>query len=360
MTHPKTPEQVSIFLSHATPDRSIARALKELIEAMFPREYVHVEYSSDESQGEGIPPGDQWLPWITRRIKRADMAYILLTPNSTARPWVLWESGAAAGVALASRHHVRITPITFGISKEDIPPPLRGRQCVVGDSAHNGGIRRILQDINNSLGSPLIEPVFESTFGSQVRDYLSSVEAALQAVRVPEGLLTAIPPSFEATLLAGAWVTCFQFTSAQGSLCSADVVEVRRETPRGLRVTSRGWPPPRTEGHATPFVNEIVADLVGRHLIGTWKNTSDTRYFGGIHLAVQSVERKMRGHYTSYVNDVNVAAGPWTWARLAPTTTEGTVTAPPTLRHPTEIWELLEKRESDAPPLTLEDILEGS
>lgn len=31
-----------------------------------------------------------------------------------------------------------------------------------------------------------------------------------------------------------------------------------------------------------PFRNTIEAQLANRHVIGNWKNTSDTRYFGGV------------------------------------------------------------------------------
>jgi hypothetical protein len=43
----------------------------------------------------------------------------------------------------------------------------------------------------------------------------------------------------------------------------------------------------RTEGREkSPFRNEIDAQLASRHLLGYWRNTSDTRYFGLVHLAV--------------------------------------------------------------------------
>ena len=45
-------------------------------------------------------------------------------------------------------------------------------------------------------------------------------------------------------------------------------------------------PQPRTEGRSAPFRNAIEAQLAGRHLIGTWRNGSDTRYFGTMQLAV--------------------------------------------------------------------------
>jgi hypothetical protein len=56
--------------------------------------------------------------------------------------------------------------------------------------------------------------------------------------------------------------------------------------------------------------NEIDAQLANRHLIGCWKNSSDNRYFGVLHLAVLPGEAVMEGHYSGYESDVEVSKGP--------------------------------------------------
>lgn len=89
-------------------------------------------------------------------------------------------------------------------------------------------------------------------------------------------------------------------------------------------MTARNYPPdPRTEDHPLSFRNEIEAQLVNRHLIGYWKNVSDTRYFGSIHLAVLPGEVVMEGYYTGLGSDIQVDAMRWKWVRVDPNSLSG-------------------------------------
>lgn len=142
-----------IFLSHSHEDFILAEALQKLIHDFFPNK-ITVEYSSDQSQGGGIPPGDAWLPWIMNHIKKARKTCVLLTPNSTFKPWVLWESGAAAGLAISIKPSRQIVPIIFGIPDKDVPNPFTPAQSIRGDTMRRGGIRRLLQQLNQELHSP--------------------------------------------------------------------------------------------------------------------------------------------------------------------------------------------------------------
>ena len=122
-------------------------------------------------------------------------------------------------------------------------------------------------------------------------------------------LLMAVPPSFPAEALAGPWVTCYQFTHAGKPRYHADIAHVT-VGPAG-RIRAVNHPPePRSEGRGRPFRNEIDATLAGRHLIGEWQNTSDTRYYGTLQLAVLPGEIVMEGHYAGVGSDVEVSAGP--------------------------------------------------
>ena len=117
------------------------------------------------------------------------------------------------------------------------------------------------------------------------------------------GLLASVPHSFSADILGGFWVTCYQFESSRGIQCHADITQL---VPRSDRqVTAKNYPPdPRTQGQASPFRNEIEAQLANRHLIDHWKNISDTRYFGSVHLAVLPGEMVMDGYYTGFSSDI--------------------------------------------------------
>lgn len=166
----------------------------------------------------------------------------------------------------------------------------------------------------------------------------------------PVDLLGPVPPGFPAQALVGWWVTCYDFPHGARRLYHADVAQVTAESRDRVRVTNHS-PAPRTEGRAFPFRNEIEAQLASRHLIGHWRNTSDTRYFGSLHLAVLPGETIMEGYYTGFGSDIEVSGGRWKWARL------DTGTAPEiSLREPSVLHGLVAGRSQDDPPLAVADI----
>jgi DNA-binding transcriptional regulator YhcF (GntR family) len=136
-------------------------------------------------------------------------------------------------------------------------------------------------------------------------------------VRTRKSILESVPSTFSADLLGGLWVTSYTFHSDQGPKPHAEIARVTPQSSR--RLTSTNFPPePRTQDHVPPFRTEVDAQLANRHLIGFWKNVSDTRYFGSIHLAVLPGENVMAGYYTSLTSDVRVDAMAWKWVRLDP------------------------------------------
>lgn len=160
------------------------------------------------------------------------------------------------------------------------------------------------------------------------------------------GLLASVPHSFSAEILGGFWVTCYQFDSDRGIQCHADITQLTPQSDR--RVTAKNYPPdPRTQGQALPFRNEIEAQLANRHLIGYWKNISDTRYFGSVHLAVLPGETVMDGYYTGFSSDIRVDAMRWKWVRLDPASLSGVDLQEVTLNDPDVIYALLEHSAND-------------
>jgi hypothetical protein len=167
----------------------------------------------------------------------------------------------------------------------------------------------------------------------------------------PSGvLLGTVPHGFSAQALAGYWVTCYDFPHAGVRRYHADVACIMADSDRRVRI-SNDSPAPRTEGRAFPFRNEIEAQLASRHLIGHWRNTSDTRYFGSLHLAVLPGETVMEGYYTGFGSDISVSGGRWKWVRLD---TEGAPCV--LLAEPSDLHALLAGRTQDDPPLAVADI----
>ena len=171
-----------------------------------------------------------------------------------------------------------------------------------------------------------------------------------------DGLLGSVPPSFPAEVLQGAWVTSYRFSEPPKR--HVDVAHLSADGDRKLRATN--YPPePRTEGHPVPFRNVIEARLVGRHLVGHWRNDSDARYFGAVQLAALPGENVLVGHYTGYASDIEVSRGRWTWVRLEPASLTGVDLGQACLRDPQELAELLDAHSQPySPPLPLAAIVE--
>ena len=180
--------------------------------------------------------------------------------------------------------------------------------------------------------------------------------SAAAAGGTPRGLplLDSVPNGLPAEALAGPWVTAYRFAHGGSPRHHADVAHLAAEDDRQVRGINHP-PEPRTQGRASPFRNEIEGRLFGRHLIGTWRNTSDTRYYGSLHLAVLPGETVMEGHYTGLASDISVSAEHWRWVRLEP----GDLSAV-RLREPSAIYELVMSRTQDDPPLTAADIGEST
>ncbi len=213
---------------------------------------------------------------------------------------------------------------------------------------HNGGIEFIPEPFEPQIKTATTPPT------------VPNVQEADQAVALYQslGLLASVPHSFSADILGGFWVTCYQFDSSRGVQFHADITQL---TPQSDRlVTAKNYPPdPRTQGQASAYRNEIEAQLANRHLIGHWKNISDTRYFGSVHLAVLPGETVMDGYYTGFSSDIQVDAMRWKWVRLEPASLSGVDLQEVRLNDPDAIHALLEHSANDV-PLDLAAIVEGN
>src|SRR5262249_16371376 len=140
-----------IFISHTHSDQILAEEVARLIDDLFGKDRVKVSFSSKKELDGGISPGDQWFRWIVDQVRDAEVAFILLTPASIQKPWVLWEAGAVAGAAFAgSDKERRVVPITFGITSADVPTPFAGTQLLNGASETD--VNKLVEDLYERFG----------------------------------------------------------------------------------------------------------------------------------------------------------------------------------------------------------------
>jgi len=138
----KKKETFDLFISHATADRVLAAALRDLICNTLKLEKNRVFVSSD---GESIRLGQKDEPQITEAHKAAKAVIALMTPRSIFRPWVVYETG---GANFHSSKPLFVV-LSNGATVESLPAPLK--------VWHTGSLvdRVCLNNLCDSLGDIL-------------------------------------------------------------------------------------------------------------------------------------------------------------------------------------------------------------
>lgn len=235
-------------------------------------------------------------------------------------------------------------------------------------SGHVAAARQLLgmthEEFAGHLSSMLRWPVFEAAVRRWETRKAPPGDALLACIAITGNdpiaiahLLATVPPAFPADALTGAWVTCYQFTHAGKAHHHADIAHIVAGSDSRIRALNHP-PEPRSEGRTRPFRNEIAARLVGRHLIGEWQNTSDTRYCGALQLAVLPDEIVMQGYYTGVGSDIDVSTGFWKWVRIDPGSIPDTGLTAASLRKPSDLYDLVMRHNQYGEPLTLADVTE--
>ena len=116
-----------IFISHAAANARLARTLAEVFEQLGATTFL-------ASRAGDIRADEDWLRGIERALQEADTYIVLLTPESTLRPWVNFEAGAA----WFSEKQLLFLRID-GLAAADIPLPISSRQVYALDDVEQFG-----------------------------------------------------------------------------------------------------------------------------------------------------------------------------------------------------------------------------
>ena len=125
-----------IFISHARANAHLAKALAEALESLGEKTFL-------SSRAGDLRGDEDWLRRIEQALQESDAYIILLTPESTLRPWVNFE----AGVAWFSKKKLIFVRVQ-ALSSEDIPLPIKSRQVYALD------VEDELEAILDTLGLP--------------------------------------------------------------------------------------------------------------------------------------------------------------------------------------------------------------
>ena len=110
-----------VFISHATQDTWIARHIASDVEKIGNRKRKRVATYLDAKD---IRAGEVFTESIRRNIEECSKFLVLLSSASVARPWVIFESGAAVQLRKT------IIPILDKLEPSEIPSPLARYQAV--------------------------------------------------------------------------------------------------------------------------------------------------------------------------------------------------------------------------------------
>ncbi|MEE3755311.1 hypothetical protein [Mycobacterium intracellulare] len=171
--------------------------------------------------------------------------------------------------------------------------------------------------------------------------------------RQPTGVgLIEAAPTMSIQELDGLWATAYQFEGRRH-------VDLTVIAVSDVHFTARNWPPaPRLEGGLLGHRNEISGSIVGRHLIGVWRNSSDRYYCGAVHLAAHPDMSILDGHYTSIVTDTAVTAGQWRWVKVDSQSAGAADLNHVRLNDPATVHDLLFSRGPYSGPIRLGDLVE--
>jgi hypothetical protein len=121
----------TIFISHASEDAALATALEQVIGPVL-GESVTISSSTSRSSRAKVPGGDEWRRWILTQARSASATVVVLTPQSIYNHWVLWETGAVSGAAVARDQPPKLIPVCFDLQPEQLPKQFEHIQAIDG------------------------------------------------------------------------------------------------------------------------------------------------------------------------------------------------------------------------------------
>ena len=133
----------SLFISHAVKDKPLVDAFIELLEGGIGINKNTIFCSS--SEGQGIPTGEDFAPYMRARLQNATLVIALVSENYYDSPFCLCETG---GTWYGEKPFVPILTPPVGYS--DLRGALYGKQAIILDSPK--GLNEMYDQVRESLG----------------------------------------------------------------------------------------------------------------------------------------------------------------------------------------------------------------
>lgn len=171
-----------LFISHVATETDLAQALKKHLQDDF-LGLLDVFVSSDL---ETIRAGDRWLDRVSSALADANVAIILCSRESVARPWVNFEAGAAWV------RKIPVIPICHsGFDRNELPTPLNMLEAL--ETGKENDLKKLYLTIANVLGGTTPKVDFSSLAASlkKVEKDFEAAEKGLTIIENPRVLCAA-------------------------------------------------------------------------------------------------------------------------------------------------------------------------
>jgi len=153
----------TVMISHAEIDAKIATAWYDLLGKVFPR--FEFRYSSNPNEL-GFDNKADFPDQIKQWIQESDICLTIQTPNSSVRPWIVWEAGMARALNKA------IFVLLYGVEPGKLKNPLDWHPHYDGCDA--GEVRRIVRGVAEATSTAYQETDLAASlarYQAQLRAY---------------------------------------------------------------------------------------------------------------------------------------------------------------------------------------------
>lgn len=157
---------MTVFISHSHVDRGLAKGFKKLI-GTISGQAIPVWHSSELRPKSGMDLGD-WRKQIWDQIKAAKVILVLLTPQSSDKPWLVWESGFAEG------HSKHVVPVLLWTKREKMHSVFSDRQTYHGDQASD--LTKLCIRIVSVFSGADVSKEAAATYQLPIEAFLETVE----------------------------------------------------------------------------------------------------------------------------------------------------------------------------------------
>ncbi len=173
---PGSSDRSEVFISHRHEDADLARAWQQLLRGVSAGQ-VDPWFSSDDRPGAGVQPGP-WYDQLRNKLKTASMILVVVTPGVVEGPWVLFESGYAAGSS------IQTIVVYYYMNERYVPDVFKTQELY--DGCDPKSVLRICADfMKQRLSGGELPAGAIAAWDSLLKDYFASIttEAERSATR---------------------------------------------------------------------------------------------------------------------------------------------------------------------------------